>query len=295
MNHFEAATVNDLWRQALSALTSHGECTSPRGQGVRELRGVTLTLTDPRYNILTTRERKLNYHFLVAEWLWMRFGHRDVATIAAFNRQLVNYSDDGLTFFGAYGPRIVSQLDAIVTKLTEDPDSRQAVLEIWRPEALTAKTLDVPCTLTWQFFIRNGKLEMHANMRSNDIWLGFPYDIFNFTQIQHELASRLGVKLGNYVHHVGSLHLYDQHVIRVIDILIKSASRMWLARSPGVPEAPPRWLDIVLTELATGVSRRGNFTLRGGGSPWFNYASVLVHRFSKRHEDLAEPWSQVIP
>ena len=51
---------------------------------------------------------------------------------------------------------------------------------------------------------------MTTYMRSNDLWMGFPNDVFQFTAIQIYLAMRLGVKLGSYTHIAGSLHLYDR-------------------------------------------------------------------------------------
>ena len=45
-------------------------------------------------------------------------------------------------------------------------------------------------------------------MRSNDAWLGFPYDVFTFTTIQKILANCLGLRAGRYVHLVGSFHIY---------------------------------------------------------------------------------------
>ena len=35
-----------------------------------------------------------------------------------------------------------------------------------------------------------------VHMRSNDVFMGFPHDVFAFTMIQEILANDLGVKLG---------------------------------------------------------------------------------------------------
>ena len=48
-------------------------------------------------------------------------------------------------------------------------------------------------------------------MRSNDVWLGAAYDFFQFTRVQLAVASVLGIEPGTYNHHVGSLHIYEQH------------------------------------------------------------------------------------
>jgi thymidylate synthase len=285
----EAEHLDGLWRSVIDGLTHEGEETAPRGMKVRELRAVTLLLRSPAKNVLISSGRKLNYHFMVAEFLWMLFGHDDVATISAYNTQIAQFSDDGVTFFGAYGPRIKDQLATVIDRLQADPDTRQAVLELWQPKALRTSTKDVPCTLTWQFFIRDGALEMHVHMRSNDAWLGMPYDIFNFTQMQRLVASKLGIPCGCYVHHVGSMHLYEKHYAAATSVLADGPIAPEFVVSLPTPTYPmPREVDQILTGLAAKtlpleVARALRGTLPAA---WLEYATVLIHRFSKDPTDL---------
>ena len=44
-----------------------------------------------------------------------------------------------------------------------------------------------------QFFVRSGALHAITHMRSNDIILGSPYDIFFFTMLQEMMAVALEV------------------------------------------------------------------------------------------------------
>ena len=53
---------------------------------------------------------------------------------------------------------------------------------------------------------------MHTTMRSQDLWLGFCYDIFTATVLQELLAGWLGAGLGRYGLCVDSLHLYDRDI-----------------------------------------------------------------------------------
>ncbi|MDQ7903510.1 thymidylate synthase [Phytohabitans sp. ZYX-F-186] len=52
---------------------------------------------------------------------------------------------------------------------------------------------------------------MHTTVRSNDIWLALPYDLFTATLLHELMAGWLGVELGAYHHHVDSPHLYAKH------------------------------------------------------------------------------------
>ena len=70
---------------------------------------------------------------MAAEALWILSGDNKVETIAPYNKNIKQFSDDGIIFQGAYGPRIISQLDYVIESLRKDRESRQAVLTIWNP------------------------------------------------------------------------------------------------------------------------------------------------------------------
>lgn len=188
---------NRSWVQLLADLLLHGQGTAPRGQGTLELPQYTLVV-DTRYPVLTIPERMLNYRFMAAEAWWILEGRDDVASIAAYNSKIAQFSDDGERFFGAYGPEIQKQLPYVVQKLMDDPDSRQAGLTIWRQNPPATK--DVPCTVSIFFQLRHDedqlKLNTHVFMRSSDAWLGVPYDVFNFSMLTHYVAGFLNQRLG---------------------------------------------------------------------------------------------------
>jgi thymidylate synthase len=158
----------------------------------------------------------LNPAFAVAESLWILSGSDD-QWIYQFNDSLVNYTEDG-KLKGAYGPRLrhwqgkVDQLNRVRELLIQDPDSRRAVVQLFDPGVDSPGNRDVPCTLGYRFFVRDRLLYMHTTMRSQDLWLGFCYDIFTATLIQELLAGWLGVGLGEYWHYVDSLHIYMKHI-----------------------------------------------------------------------------------
>ena len=110
-----------------------------------------------------------------------------------------------------YSGDTFNQLEMIEAMLREHPESRQAVIHIKQPRDLMKyPTKDVNCTVCLQFFIRNEQLYLTTYMRSNDLWMGFPNDIFQFTALQIYLAMKLNVRLGTYTHIAGSLHLYER-------------------------------------------------------------------------------------
>ena len=95
------------------------------------------------------------------------------------------------------------------------------MIHIRTPDDSLHAVKDVPCTLALQFFIREGKLHLHVNMRSSDIILGIAYDVPAFTTMQEVLANELGVDLGEYVHTSNSLHCYERD-FQMLDAIANS-------------------------------------------------------------------------
>lgn len=178
--HLSGNPASQAWIGLIRRIHDGGTLARPRGLQVREVLCHT-TRVDMRMPIVSVKSRKMGFRFMAAEAWWILSGRNDVASISPFSSHIAYFSNDGRHFDGAYGPRIVDQLRYVVDTLRNDPDSRQAVLEIWRPNPRESK--DVPCTLCVQWLIRDGKLHCIDTMRSSDAWLGWPYDVFNFSML----------------------------------------------------------------------------------------------------------------
>jgi thymidylate synthase len=262
---FRSSNIGFLWNNLLRTLELDGEPVSPRDQGTREIREVTLILEEPLSNVLVDLTRKPSYRFMVAEWLWILAGRDDVASIGQYNKHIIPFSDDGIKFAGAYGPPLVSQW-RVLDKMIKDPDTRQAIIQIFPQEVPFSK--DVPCTLSFQFFIRNDSLEMKVNMRSSDVWLGLPYDIFNFTMIGNVVAGQFGLPFKKFSLNIGSSHLYERDREKAKIAFTTMSGHL---RSPAFTEGPPAWLDHVLVTRSMGSLNVVNVNR----SVWLYYGAVL--------------------
>lgn len=193
-----------VWANHITKLLATGIDIAPRGCNTKELPQQTLEI-DMRLPVLTIPKRKVSYQFMAAEAYWILTGDNKVSTIAPYNRHIAAFSDDGKTFFGAYGPKVMGQLDYVVRKLIQDPTTRQAGLTIWRENP--PETKDVPCTIAMFFMIRSGLLNCHTFMRSSDIWLGVPYDVFTFSMISHLVCTKINEIRISPLILPGTLHL----------------------------------------------------------------------------------------
>ena len=222
------ATANEAWIALLNKMLDAPTC-NPRGMLVREKLAYT-SIVDMKYPIVTVCERKLGYKFMPAEARWIITGDNRVATIAPYSKVIEQFSDDGMRFNGAYGPRVVDQLNYVCDMLLKDNDTRQAVMTIWRPNPRPSK--DIPCTVAIQWTIRDGVINCHDTMRSSDAWLGWPYDVFNFTMLTGYIMLMLrnrgltDLTLGNLYLTAGSQHLYQRNWEKAGDVLY-SEIRTW--------------------------------------------------------------------
>ena len=224
------ANANAALSSILGRVMEKGNTSSPRGKPVRELLGVTTTF-DMSYPLVTAAARKLGYRFAPAEAAWIISGDNRLETIKRYSPFIWEFSDDGFFYSGAYGPRVIDQLTYVCDVLSDDPDTRQAVIEVWRPNPRPGR--DIPCTLSYQFIARQGCLHCIQSMRSSDAWLGYPYDVFNAAMLtgyiilllrDRHTRGRQNLKIGSHTMCVGSQHIYEPQwtasleVARSIDV-----------------------------------------------------------------------------
>jgi thymidylate synthase len=210
--HISAEILDDLMQDVFKKLLRSGKSIKPTKGAALELTGVLLELEHPRARLSST-EMKGTVFSCLGELCWYMSGKNELAPIQYYLDYYRFCSDDGLTVHGGYGPRLfnmrgLNQIENVL-KTLKKKDSRQAVIQLFDAEDIAKDHKDTPCTCTIQFFLRQDRLHMLTNMRSNDVFKGLPHDIFAFTFLQELVASSLDIQLGTYKHAVGSLHLYD--------------------------------------------------------------------------------------
>jgi thymidylate synthase len=204
-------SLDDLLRAAIEAVLESGEAVLPTKGPNRELRGVTLQLTNPRARLSRSESRGKVFSAL-GELLWYLSGSNATDQIAYYIPKYSAYDEDGVVF-GGYGARLRGgrndQMATVIELLRERPATRQAVIQLFDGDDLAKPHKDVPCTCTLQFLSRGQHLDLVVYMRSNDVFLGLPHDVFCFTMIQELVARSVGIDVGQYIHMAGSFHLYD--------------------------------------------------------------------------------------
>lgn len=201
--------LGSMWVSAVDECLNQGH----KSGDTLELISTSMTLTKPQHCLFINDGRKQNMAYLGAELAWYLSGTNRLDNLKRFAPSYVNYSDDGgETANGAYGLRGLGlgYLSSLAQRIQKNPESRQHVIPLWRISDMGSTSKDVPCTVSLQFLVRNGDLHLIVYMRSNDLCKGFIYDIPCFCLIQMLVADMARISIGEYHHHVGSLHIYDR-------------------------------------------------------------------------------------
>lgn len=213
----QADTVDDLMRSCLNEILNNGQKISPSRGDATEIIGAALELTNPRARLSRSESRR-KVVSAIAELCWYLRGTNDADPIVFYvGKKYEDEVESDGTIYGGYGPRLFgqgasNQVHRIIEMLSTRPSSRRAVVQLFdRADVASQRYKDVPCTCTIQFIVRESLLHVVVNMRSNDVHLGLPPDVFAFTMLQELVARSLGVEPGRYIHVAGSLHLYDYH------------------------------------------------------------------------------------
>ena len=307
---FEGPTADHIWQQVVEAFRAgDGVLVQPSREGTtKEILHVAITINDPRQRWIASRQPPLNIAFAIAEVVWIMTGRNDLAFLEAWNRRLPAYVGRAAQLHGAYGHRLrhqggVDQLTRAYQALCSDPNTRQAVLQIWdssvdlpQPDGTPADQ-DVPCNVLSLLKVRAGKLEWLQVIRSNDLFLGVPYNLVQFTTLQEVMAGWLGIDCGAYHQVSDSLHIYD----------LNEESVLATALLPDLPSStdslalPKESSEAAFRELERRVERMIVLGLQReklerillwdeAPEAFRNMLAVLVSEAARRHEwpDLSE-------
>ena len=224
--HMSYQTADQALIDLANQLTRYGdEVGSRQGERTRELLMQNITLTRPTAREILVPERKASLPAQIAETVWVLSGRNDIDWLEPYLPRVGEFSDDGQTWRGGYGPRLrswpsrnpvwrapIDQLEHVVELMERDRGTRRAVINIYDPAIDTEDGLDIPCNNWLSFISRLGSLHMHVAVRSNDlIWGWSGINQFQWSVLQEIVAHILGIDVGTLTFSITSLHVYEKH------------------------------------------------------------------------------------
>ena len=106
----------------------------------------------------------------------------------------------------------VDQLTRVLHILRTEPTSRRMFLSAWNPVDLDKMCLE-PCHVSFQLFVRNGThLDGKVYLRSNDLFLGAPWNIAAYALLLVMFGHLSGYLPGKLIYTLGDAHVYATHL-----------------------------------------------------------------------------------
>ena len=195
-------------------LSTMGKWANPRGAECLEIENFSY-VCDPGVRFNSFEGRNFNLKYLKREMAWYIKADPHDLSIAAHAAQwgkiVLNgklNSNYGSYWFGPHGVGFIHHI------LKQDPMSRRAVIPMYGSDVdhMDPEAKDVPCTLAIEFRLRDGKLNMRAIMRSQDILWGMANDLPTFSFLHEIVAALLIVQMGTLTVSVGSFHVYESRM-----------------------------------------------------------------------------------
>lgn len=213
-----AQNTNDLQNAAYEMLLEKGVPNSSRNGNVLVMpEPVTICFEKPLEKVNFSRVRDANPFFHLMESMVMLAGINNVNLLSVFAKNMENFSDNGYTYNAFYGERLRrkwgDQLNAVIEELRKDPNTRQAVCQLWDPADLQKTTKDKACNMQIIFSIVDQKVRMTTINRSNDAIWGFVNgaNVVHFAYFLEYVCCSLGLSAEKWFHFSNNFHVYTDN------------------------------------------------------------------------------------
>lgn len=143
----------------------------------------------------------------------------------------------------------VDQLVVLIEGLKKDPNSRRHILSAWNVADLDQMALP-PCHVMSQFHVnKNNELSCHMYQRSQDVFLGAPFNIASYALLTHLVAQVCGYGVGELIISTGDTHIYKNHIEQVKEQLTREPypfPKLWL--NPNINDITKFTMDDIKLE-----------------------------------------------
>jgi thymidylate synthase len=201
----------------INDINTRGSESQPRSLKVRELiygqYAVDSTQPFPSFH-----DRAFNFKYFAGEVAWYLKKDCDINYINKFSNFWKGITNPGTNEINSnygnllFGPQLKWCLDS----LKADVNTRQAIAFLNQPKYQFEGNKDFVCTMYLNFFIRDNKLNMKVQMRSNDIFYGLSFDAPFFAFVHQHMLLWLNetyptLEIGEYMHFADNIHYYERH------------------------------------------------------------------------------------
>jgi len=188
------------------------------------------------FPLLTTK--RIHIKSVVHELLWFLSGDTNIGYL---KRNGVSIWDEWADEHGELGPvyghqwrhwprpdgGVIDQISHLVEQIKLRPDSRRLMFTALNvaqfPDEARSPVENVkdgkmalaPCHAFSQAYVQDGRLSLLVYCRSQDVFLGTPFNIASYALLTHMLAQQAGLEAGELVWAGGDCHIYSNHLEQV--------------------------------------------------------------------------------
>lgn len=137
------------------------------------------------------------------------------------------YNQDGsIHGYNVYYQTVeVDQVKNVIEQIKHNPVSRRLLVSAWNPAELNVSSLP-PCHYSYQFSVDGDKLSLMYNMRSNDLFLGCPFNIASYALLLHIVAKITDKIPHELIASLGDCHIYKNHIEQVKEQLSRTPHKL---------------------------------------------------------------------
>lgn len=141
-------------------------------------------------------------------------------------KDAVSHEDGSTTYFDA---KVLleehDQIKNIINTIKTNPNDRRMVLTAFNVGEIGQMALP-PCHMFAQFYVGNRegiqRVSCQVYIRSNDLFLGLPFNIVSYALLTHLIAQVTDCDVGDLIITIGDAHIYSNHVEQVKEQLLRS-------------------------------------------------------------------------
>jgi len=213
-------TPAKAWKKALKQIMKSGfSYKDHEGRICKEILNIIITVRKPEKDTLA-QIQEINS---LRKWVYP--SSEEIAS-SILNDRLVSgyyYTYGQRAFNFKSGHEGINQVDKfVIPLLKKDPTSRKAIIVFHNPiEDSLLYRKEIPGIVTVDFKLRNKMLHVTAVIRSNDLFLGWPADLYQIKSLQDYVASKLDCKAGSITTLSISAHVFEEHFEDISKILSK--------------------------------------------------------------------------
>jgi thymidylate synthase len=222
------------------------------------------------FPLVTTK--KIHLKSVIHELLWFLQGDTNVGYLKENGVRIWDeWADENGDLGPVYGyqwrswpvpdGRHIDQISQVIEQIRSNPDSRRIIVSAWNPADLPDENISpqanaaagrmalAPCHALFQFYVCDGRLSCQLYQRSADVFLGVPFNIASYALLTMMVAQITGLGVGDFIHTLGDVHLYSNHLEQADQQLARSPFELpTIELNPGVRELTAfRYEDFTLS------------------------------------------------